>query len=167
MHVEPRLPVCSPAVEVELRDAARLRVVEASADRPVELAPEAPADRVDARDIAPSAAPRPEARRSIDAPERDQAAEKAASVARHDVELARGRDQADELVPFEIQRAGVIGLELELAAIEQRISPVMRSPLASVTTSVFGCANAKVASGPSAMSETPAHHCATRQRAGP
>ena len=118
---EPRpgrgLAVDGLRVQVELRDAARPRVAESGVDRAVQLPPEAPPIGVInvTSDIWSGTSPSGVMTAIDRLGGRTQAAQVAEAVRRQHLDPAR-RDDADQLVPLQIQRAGIVGLELEPAA---------------------------------------------------
>jgi hypothetical protein len=102
-----------------LCDAARLRVAEARIDRAVQLLPEASSDRREQRDVGHRERHRPVRGGHGDRSwcGRHQRAEEYASIrGRHFNQTLR--DDAGQLVPFQIERAGIVGLELEPSAFE-------------------------------------------------
>jgi hypothetical protein len=105
-------------VQIGLGHAAGSRIAESGIDGAVEPGPEAPADRRDDRDIEHREGHRP--LRGGDADRvgtcGHERAEEPAAISRDHFDKP-SRDKARQLVPLQIQRPGIVGLEFEHRAI--------------------------------------------------
>ena len=113
------LAVHRVGIQVELRDAARPRIAEPGVDRAIELAARSscPIGVISVTsDIAATRRLRSRRPRSIGRPPVRGCPERRPSVVT--TSTSRVATRLDELVPFQIERAGVVGLELEPAPLE-------------------------------------------------